>query len=295
MVSTPLAEILEFNREHGDLVKTAATPEEFRDRLREALRENSGEGISRRRVAARENSWENRIQGMQTLIAQTLLKKQPSPVWPWSERFLTSLQNSRRLRRGFLALAVAGGILFKTPLVWWMAGPLTLRHPLQPAEAIVVFAGGVGESGRASESYRGQVRQASLLYQSRIAPEILYLSGDTRTFEETQMMRVLTQSLGVPPEAVLTESGVSDTLEYCRRVRKNALDRGWDSVVLITSPYHARRAALTLSKMAPGLRLTLQPSRTGYYRPRWGISFRELRGIFHELAAFLYYRLRGWI
>ena len=48
-----------------------------------------------------------------------------------------------------LALAAVYGLVFETSALWWLAAPLRMSASPSNADAIVVFAGGVGESGRA--------------------------------------------------------------------------------------------------------------------------------------------------
>ena len=48
-----------------------------------------------------------------------------------------------------VAVAAAYGLVFETNALWWMATPLQVSAPPARADAIVVFAGGVGESGKA--------------------------------------------------------------------------------------------------------------------------------------------------
>ena len=57
-------------------------------------------------------------------------------------------------------IAVAFLLTFYTPLAWWIAEPLRIIEQPQPADAIVVFAGGVGESGKAGGGVQERVGRA---------------------------------------------------------------------------------------------------------------------------------------
>ena len=61
-------------------------------------------------------------------------------------------------------------LTFHTPLAWWLAEPLRIVEAPQPADAIVVFAGGVGESGGAGGGVQERVARAVDLYRDGVAP-----------------------------------------------------------------------------------------------------------------------------
>lgn len=71
VVSTDLPEIRRFSAAHGNVVATASGAEAFGRAIREALTNGaSSEAVLRRIEAARENTWDQRISEMSTLIEQ---------------------------------------------------------------------------------------------------------------------------------------------------------------------------------------------------------------------------------
>jgi uncharacterized SAM-binding protein YcdF (DUF218 family) len=109
-------------------------------------------------------------------------------------------------------------------------------------------------------------------------------------------MRVLATSLGVPEEAIRTEKRVRRTYDYILRVRETALTEGWDSLILITSEEHRRRADLTFVRNAPDLKVIHAPQPgPGRKRGRWYWTLRQVRQILHEYLGIAYYQLKGWI
>ncbi len=232
---------------------------------------------------------------MQGEIERVLARKASRSSAYWPNRFTASLRSARLLFRSAIGLALFYGILFHTPLVWFLAEPLAVKEQPRPADAIVVFAGGVGESGEVSEGYQNLVKQAVELYRLRYAPRIVYISGHTWTFQEADLMRILTESLGVPPAAVFAEKRVSNTHDYVLKIKEMSEVRGWKSLLVVTSHYHGLRTALTFLKNAPGLAVTQVRGKTGYYDHTWGIRPYQLKGILHEYAGILYYWWKGWI
>ncbi len=289
VVSTPLPEVLAYNERYQHIVHVGASHGEFRSAIEAALTEDTEPLRARRMSAAEENSWERRIEAMKALIAQVIERKASEAHEHWAATFAASLRLSTRSRRWIVGAMLALLLVFRTPIVWIAAEPLRMQGTLKPADAIVVFAGGVGESGEAGEGYQERVKQAVELYRRGYAPHILLLSGYTHTFEEADIMRALTVSLGVPAEAILTEQEVRHTYDYVLATGRIGRQRAWTRVLLVTSPYHTRRAAWTFSRSAPELTVILVPTESSYYEHRWGISLRQLRGILHEYAGLLYY------
>ena len=110
------------------------------------------------------------------------------------------------------------------------------------ADAIVVFAGGVGESGRAGGGYQERVKEAVDLYRQGYAPHLVFSSGYVFAFHETEVMRSLAVSNGVPADAITLETRAANTYENVAYSNEIAGRHGWKRILLVSSPYHMRRA-----------------------------------------------------
>ena len=97
-------------------------------------------------------------------------------------------------------------LVFYTPLVWIFAAPLQMSEPPAAADAIVVFAGGVGESGKAGGGYQERVKQAVDLFQDGYAYNMIFSSGYVFAFPEADVMRGLAVDNGVLVDAALRTS-----------------------------------------------------------------------------------------
>jgi len=71
VVSTPIPEVLVYK----DVVRIAKGPEEFIRALEKAISENSPEDVQERLRVARENSWEVRIEQMESIIEKALASR----------------------------------------------------------------------------------------------------------------------------------------------------------------------------------------------------------------------------
>ena len=109
-------------------------------------------------------------------------------------------------------------------------------------------------------------------------------------------MRELAIANGVSPSALILETKAVNTYENVIFSRDMARARGWRRVLLVSSPYHMRRAVLTWRKAAPDIIVIPAPSsRSQFYAHDIGATVDQIRGVVHEFAALAYYRWRGWL
>jgi uncharacterized SAM-binding protein YcdF (DUF218 family) len=195
-----------------------------------------------------------------------------------------------------VALVAICVLLFYTNVVWWAAAPLKVTAPLEPADAIVVFAGGVGESGKAGGGAEERLQRAADLYKAGEARNLVLSSGYIYSFPEAEVMRALAVDQGIPPSAIVLEKRATNTYQNVAFVNEILRDRRWTSVLLVSSPYHMRRALLVWHKMAPGIRVVpAPPLRSQFYDHTRGASLEQIGGVVHEYLAILGYWRRGWI
>src|SRR5262249_47694682 len=142
-------------------------------------------------AVAKENSWDSRIAEMSALIEERLEARRGRRQ-PWEATLKRLYRRARgRIAGVVLALAFAYLLLFQTLVPWMLAAPLRLSQAPQPADAIVVFAGGVGESGQAGGGYQERVKTAVELSQAGFAPRMIFQSGFVFAFREADIMRDL--------------------------------------------------------------------------------------------------------
>jgi uncharacterized SAM-binding protein YcdF (DUF218 family)/glycosyltransferase involved in cell wall biosynthesis len=295
VVATDLFEIRRFNHEHGELIQVAASAEAFVSAVRAAIPHASSRVVERRIEVARSNSWERRLDAMNDLINQAIAAKSSSTAG-WEKR----LQGIYRLTRRravqvVLPLAAAFLLAFYTPLPWWLAAPLRMSEPPQAADAIVVFAGGVGESGRAGTGVQERVARAVDLYRDGLAPAIIFSSGYVFNLREAEVMRAIAVDNGVPANVIVLEERAANTYENVANTARILEQRGWRRILLVSSPYHMRRATMTWHKVAPSVAVVpAPPHQSQFYLHQTGASLEQIRGLVHEYVAIVAYKLRGW-
>jgi uncharacterized SAM-binding protein YcdF (DUF218 family)/glycosyltransferase involved in cell wall biosynthesis len=296
VVATDLSEIRRFNAEHGDIVAVASDAGGFVEAIRQALAKTDPGEVERRIDVARSNGWTAKLGRMSMLMDSALARRRAA-----RGRWQDVLRRSYRRARGRAVVIIAGllagyGVLFETPFVWWAAEPLRMAETPHQADAIVVFAGGVGESGKAGGGYQERVRRAVELYREGHARRLVFSSGYAFAFAEAEVMRELATNLGVPDDAIVLETRAASTLDNVVFTSRILEGEGRRSALLVTSPYHSRRAVLTWRAQAPAIRVTPVPaSQSQFYAHDRGASLEQIRGILHEYKAIAAYWWRGWI
>lgn len=208
---------------------------------------------------------------------------------------------SHRIARAatWVAGPVAGLVLLAaTPLPSWLAASWAVRGQAQSADAIVVLGGGVVWPGELTCRGLRRLQHAVRLYHEGWAPWLVVSGGRSpRAPEmppEAVFMELVARDLGVPPDRILVERKSTRTRDQGVEVAALLRERGWSTVVLVTDPLHMRRARAVFR--AQGLRVfpASSFSETVVARtPGEGlVAFEELA---YEVAATLYYRVRGWV
>lgn len=295
VVATDLAEIRRFNREHGDIVSVAASPDDYAAAIRAAIPAAAPPVIARRIEVAESNSWERRLEAMTALIEKAAVAREASDAG-WEDRLRRVYGVARaRAWQTVAALVIAYLALFQTPLVWWLASPLKVEAPPVAADAIVVFAGGVGESGQVGGGFQERVSHAIDLYQAGYAPRLVFSSGYVFTMREAEAMKAVALANGVPPDAIVLEEAATNTHENVVFTDRILEARGWRRILLVSSPYHMRRAVMTWRMADPSVEVvpTPVPESQFYFHER-GASLEQMRGLVHEAAAIVAYWWRGW-
>jgi len=297
VVATALPEIEGFNTEHGRVVNTVAPdPAAFADAIRAEIGRSTPEDRQRRIVIAAQNSWDSRVDRMTALIDRALARRR-STGETWEARLRRLYRHARRRVAVPVALMLAAYLLvFQTPLVWVAAEPLKVATAAEPADAIVVLGGGVGETGRDGQGYKERVRHAVDLYRAGHAPAIVFSSGYRFAFQEVTVMKELAVSSGVPSSAILLEPKAASTRDYVLFVRRILDERGWRRILLVSSPYHMRRATLTWKRLAPDITVVPTPvPYSEFYTRHRGTSAEQLKAVLQEYAGIAVYWWRGWI
>jgi len=177
-----------------------------------------------------------------------------------------------------------------------IAQPLKISQKPQKADVIVVFGGGVGETGSPGKSTIERARYAVNLYKRHYADKIIFSSGYVYIYNDAENMKLLALSMGVPEKDIILEQKANSTYESVL-FAKGILDkRGWDSALLISSPYNMRRVALVVAKNAHNVKVVYTPvENSQFYDRKEGRRIEQVKAIIHEYLGMLYYLFKGYI
>lgn len=186
---------------------------------------------------------------------------------------------------GAFALSVVLLVVSTATAIWW-----TARQDSRPSSDAIVVLGSAQYNGVPSSIFEARLEHALALYENGVAPVVVTVGGkaDGDMFTEAESGRAYLAEAGVSEDALLAvEQGV-DTLESMRAVGTAFAERGWDSAVLVTDPWHAMRA----ERMAEdaGISAESSPTRQG---PAVQTRATQFRYILRETAAYLLYRATG--
>ncbi|WP_222193763.1 YdcF family protein [Modestobacter italicus] len=194
---------------------------------------------------------------------------------------------------GRLAVRVLGAVVTAAVLltgstalaIWW-----TARQDARPGSDAIVVLGSAQYNGVPSSIFEARLEHALQLFEEGVAPRIVTVGGRAAgdEFSEAEAGRQYLAQAGVFEDALLAvEEGV-DTLESMRAVGAEFDDRGWQTAVLVSDPWHVMRA----ERMAEdaGITASSSPTRQG---PAVQTRTTQFRYILRETAAYLLYRATG--
>ena len=222
-----------------------------------------------------------------------------------------------------LVLWVPATPLVSHQLLWSLEERSAALTPaiLPKADAIVVLGGGLRPAlppRRGVEVAEGGDRLLTgldLLRQAR-APLLVFTGGkvkltsDDPASSEARSAAALARSLGLPPERMLLLEEPRNTAEEALALKTLATQRGWRSVLLVTSATHMPRALVIVQRLSG---LTVVPVACDYQLPRrdqlGSVTIASLindllphaenlylsQVALKEHLGMLSYRLRGWL
>jgi len=202
------------------------------------------------------------------------------------------------LRPATMITVVAGVAL------WWLTGwiaarALIVQAPMERADVILVLSG--------SPAYRERLVHAGRLFADSKSGKVL-LTDDgvrgswSRTLQKNPFMaergKLILISEGVPVEKIEIMPGrVRSTIEEAIKMRRYAEEHRLQSVMVVTSGYHSRRALWTLRQVfiGSGIEVGIDPAPPMPPTPSTATWWMHRRGwsmVANEYVKLVYYRLR---
>ena len=167
------------------------------------------------------------------------------------------------------------------------------------ADAVVVLSGGVTADGFLTQQGLDRALKGVALVEEGIAPVLLFTREErkARGVKSTNAGDQLRFARLARLDRVLSTRSVKITRDEALAVADVARHRGWRRVVLVTSPFHSRRACATFERA--GLTVSCIPSDSRDVAIKRLIYPHDRLLAFglwlYETAGTLRYRQMGWI
>jgi uncharacterized SAM-binding protein YcdF (DUF218 family) len=194
-----------------------------------------------------------------------------------------------------LLLALAAYAL-RAPLLTGVARLLTVRDPVSRADLVLVLGGEINTRPfHAAGLYRRGVAPRVVLVRERSGPAVREGLYPNRTDVAVRILR----RGGVPAGAIVVlepPGGASSTGEEARALHGYLRSSGARRVVVVTNPYHSRRARLVLRRATRGLpaEILMAPAPAfGFGETDWWRSEDGLLAYFGEFVKLPVYLAGG--
>jgi uncharacterized SAM-binding protein YcdF (DUF218 family) len=181
----------------------------------------------------------------------------------------------------FSGVFCAAVLLVTAAILLRLAGAiLVTADPLQPSDAAVVLSG--GDNTRIDEAVR--------LYEDKYMQYIVLTETEEPHpelgAEYSTLMRYITMQKGVPgSQVIITKQQSESTFEEAEAVRTLMKQRGWDSLIVVTDPYHTFRTRLIFRQAFSGedMHVAVHPVRGHWYtstgwwlhKEGWRVTIQE--------------------
>ncbi len=168
---------------------------------------------------------------------------------------------------------------------------LIVDEPIGQADVVVALSGGSLRVGRGIELYReGRAKKLFLPFDLQDRLGFLGMSIP-------EAVRANALSLGIRPEDLILQDGVTSTQEDALVSREVLEKHEFRSAVILTSAFHSRRAAFTFKRVFRGSPVQISIASVpleeeDYVLDRWWTRERELVFVVNEYIKIVLYLFR---
>ncbi len=207
------------------------------------------------------------------------------------------LSRRRRLLWAFGLLEVAMLLVLSyTPLAPVLMHGIVEKPGVGSAPAVVVLSSDIFENGEPNGTAHLRLLRAFELIQQGSAQHLVMtqLPSPAPSYEPSVQRQL--RSLRISA-TVVALGRVANTHDEAVLVSALAREREWDKVLLVSQPWHMRRAAAAFRKA--GIAVIEAPCVEGSYDleslAKPGDRLHAFRDWLHEVIGMQVYRMRGWI
>ena len=297
VVSTNLPEVELFARLNKGIIEIAQTHEDFIRAVERSLSQNNTDREKQRIEIANSYSWSSIAERMSVVIENKVSFKMRDIEMHWKDILIDFYERiQKKISKLIFLIAFFYIVIFCTPFVWFLASPLKIYDVPKKTDVIVVFGGGVGETGSPGKSTIERARYASQLYMQGLAHKIIFSSGYTYNSNDAENMKLFAVSIGVPLNDIILEQKSGSAYENVKFSTEILRRKGYKSILLVSVDYNMRRVSLVFHKVAKDITVYYMPvPQNQFYSKQGRINLEQIRGILHEYLGIIYYLYKGYI
>ena len=196
----------------------------------------------------------------------------------------------RKLGRGLLGLLILLGGWFDWSL--WQVTSSALSYNLpDSADVIIVLGCTPTTPTQPGPCQIARTSAAVDLWRMGYASNLILTGGESGKGIEARSMAIVAGQAGVPASQVVLEEQAHNTVENLRYSKKLMAERNWQSVILVSEPYHLYRAR----QQAADLGLEVR----GWWPATSGISWQNKNArtimLVRDSLALMLYESTAWI
>jgi uncharacterized SAM-binding protein YcdF (DUF218 family) len=187
---------------------------------------------------------------------------------------------------------------YRIPLLIQLGEYLIVEHKPQKADLIVCLGGpGVGNTLAAVDVFRKGFAPYFFKAKEMEPDGLHYLKAKLKHYPtEFDLFTMITEGFGIPEEAIISpEKRVGSTIEEADLVRTFVLDKGYRSLILVTSLTHSRRAYLTFRRVFKDSKVKVisLPSHYQQFSPKdWWKNREYTKELIIEYQKLIYYKFK---
>ncbi len=162
------------------------------------------------------------------------------------------------------------------------------KDELKPADVIVVLAG---------EPEERVVYGTELFKEDWAKKDRIIMAGGQVLWKYSwaTLMKEHAESLGVPAQAILLEDKSRSTEEDAKFTKEILAKNGFKSIILVTSPYHSKRASIIFGKtLGKDVRIINAPVKESWFKfDKWWERRRDRAMVLNEYSKFMWLWIFG--
>ncbi len=193
-----------------------------------------------------------------------------------------------------IAICVAG--LYLENILKSISNFLILEDQLKKTDIIVVLAGSIPDRAMEAADIYNDGYSKKILLTKEILPESvdILLEKGIRIPEGYDINKIVLTSLGVSDDDIENlDKRVESTYEEASAVMDLVRENGYESLILVTSKTHSRRAYLTFrSFLGNEIEIINKPTKYGDFNPdAWWTKRKDAKELFFAYIKMLFYSI----